>query len=99
LTVQDRVQGIQISYNNSDDTLHNIYFYNQQRRYEHFIPFAGKTDKGIDWKSSPTDVIKAYGKPTGDYGGPGWGWRRLVFDGIDFRFENGAMVRIGIPGN
>jgi hypothetical protein len=23
---------------------------------------------------------------------------RLVFAGIDFRFENGKLVRIGIPG-
>jgi len=55
-----------------------------------------KTDKGIDWNSSPEEVIKAYGKPAEDYSGPGW--RRMVFDGIDFRFENGVMVRIGIPG-
>jgi len=51
----------------------------------------------VDWKSSPNDVIKAYGKPKEDYKGEGW--RRMVFDGIDFRWENGVMVRIGIPGN
>ena len=89
-------RGIQISYNNTDNRVHAIFFYNRQLRYEHFAPFQGKTDKGIDWKSSPTDVIKAYGEPNGDYEGSGW--RRLAFDGIDFRFENGTMVRIGIPG-
>jgi len=91
-------KGIQISYNNGDNTLHNVYFYNGQRRYENFTSFQGKTNKAIDWKSSPRDVIKAYGKPKEDHEGPGWGWRRLVFEGIDFRFENGTMVRIGIPG-
>jgi hypothetical protein len=91
-------KGIQVSYNNSDNTLHTVYFYNGQRRYENFAPFQGRTNKGVDWKSSPGDVIKVYGKPKEDNEGPGWGWRRLVFEGIDFRFENGTMVRIGIPG-
>jgi hypothetical protein len=91
-------KGIQVSYNNTDNSLHTVYFYNGQRRYENFAPFQGRTNKGVDWKSSPGDVIKVYGKPKEDYEGPGWGWRRLVFEGIDFRFENGTMVRIGIPG-
>lgn len=91
-------KGIQISYNNTDNRVHAIFFYNRQQRYEHFASFKGKTDKGIDWKSTPADVIKAYGKPKEDHEGPGWGWRRLAFEGIDFRFENGTMVRIGIPG-
>jgi len=89
-------KGIQISYNNIDDTLDNAYFYNGQYRYENFATFDGKTDKGVDWKSSPQEVIEAYGKPKEDYAGEGW--RRIVFDGIDFRWENGVMVRIGIPG-
>lgn len=29
--------GIQISYNNSDQTVHTIYFYNRQRRYERLL--------------------------------------------------------------
>lgn len=89
-------QGIQISYFNKDDTVSAIFFYNKQRRYEHFAMASVKTDKGIGWNSTPEDVIKAYGKPAEDYSGEGW--RRMVFDGIDFRFENGVMVRIGIPG-
>ena len=90
-------KGIQISYNNSDNTIHAIFFYNGQRRYESFVTPGVKTDKGINWKSSPEDVIKAYGKPKEDHQGEDW--RRIVFEGIDFRFENGVMVRIGIPGN
>ena len=29
---------------------------------------------------------------------PGWGWRRLVFEGIDFRFENtqGVITDTGL---
>src|ERR1044072_3104090 len=38
-------KGIQISYKNSDDTLHNVYFYNGQHRCENFATFEGKTDK------------------------------------------------------
>ena len=89
-------KGIQISYSNSDNTLHAVWFYNGQHEYENFVTFQGKTDKGIDWNSSPKQVIIAYGKPKQDYKGEG---RRIEFDGIDFRFENGDMVRIGIFGN
>lgn len=89
------LKGIQISYLNKDDTVNAIFFYNKQHRYEDFAQAPVKTEKGIDWRSSAQDVIKAYGKPTEDYDGPGW--RRMVFHGIDFRFENGVMVRIGIP--
>lgn len=88
-------KGIQISYLNKDDTVNAIFFYNKQHRYEDFAQAPVKTDKGVDWRSSAEDVIKAYGRPTEDYDGPGW--RRMVFKGIDFRFENGVMVRIGIP--
>ena len=55
-----------------------------------------KTDKGIEWNATYKEVKKAYGKPKEDYHGDSW--RRVVFKGIDFRFENDVMVRIGIPG-
>lgn len=86
-------KGIQISFYNND-TLRAVFFYNGQLRYENFATFKGNTDKGIDWRSSANDVINAYGKPKEDHNGNGW--RRLVFDGIDFRWENGVMVRIGV---
>jgi hypothetical protein len=89
--------GVQISFRNDDHKVEAIFFYNRQLRYENFGVFDGKTDKGISWASSAEEVIKAYGAPKNDYSGPGW--RRLVFNGIDFRFENNKMVRIGIPGN
>jgi hypothetical protein len=46
-------------------------------------------------------VKKAYGQPSAEFSGTyeEVAWKRLVFEGIDFRFENGKMVRIGIPGN
>jgi hypothetical protein len=46
-------------------------------------------------------VKKAYGQPTAKFSGTDSGgtWKRLVFDGIDFRFENEKMVRIGVPGD
>lgn len=90
--------GIQVSYQNSTNTVEAIFFYNKQHRYESFQTPPLKTDIGIDWNSSPKDVLKAYGKPVGDYKGdnPGDTWRRIEYKGIDFRFENGKMVRIGI---
>jgi hypothetical protein len=90
------MKGIQVSYTNKEDKVHAIYFYNRQRGYEKFAQAAVKTEKGIYWTSSPDDVISAYGKPVEDHSG--FGWRRIVFDGIDFRFEKGVMVRIGVPG-
>ena len=93
--------GLQVSFNNTDDRIHAIFFYNKQRRSEEFGFFVVETSKGIGWSSSEEEVIKAYGKPKNDFSGDDGGgtWRRLVFDGIDFRFENKRLVRMGIPGN
>ncbi|TVM01561.1 MAG: hypothetical protein CV087_10700 [Candidatus Brocadia sp. WS118] len=68
--------------------------YNRQHGYENFETFQGKTDHGIDWSSTPEQVIKAYGKPKEEY--IRVGWRRMAYEGIDFCWENGVMVRIGI---
>ena len=88
--------GIQVSYTHKEDRAVAIFFYNKQRRYENMATAPVKTDKGIDWSATYKEVKKAYGKPKEDYSGEGW--RRVVFEGIDFRFENDVMVRIGIPG-
>ena len=94
-------KGVQVSYRHKDDKVEAIFFYNKQRRYEQFTTPAIKTDKGISWSSSPEEVIQAYGKPKNDFNDDDRGgtWRRIVFNGIDFRFENNVMVRIGLPGD
>lgn len=89
-------KGFQISYGNKDDIVTAVFFYNRQRGQKHFETFQGRTDRGVGWAASPDDVLKVYGKPTADYSGEAW--RRLAFAGIDFRWENGVMVRIGVPG-
>lgn len=93
-------KGVEVSFENSTDTVHAIFFYNGQRNDEQIGVFCGQTAKGIGWQSTVEDVKNAYGKPTAEFSGSDWGgkWQRLVFAGIDFRFENGKMVRIGIPG-
>jgi hypothetical protein len=92
-------EGIQLSFVTKTNKVNAIFFYNKQRRKEHFATFAGKTSKGIDWNSTEAEVIEAYGQPKEDYsGGFPITCRRMVFEGIDFRFENNVMVRIGIPG-
>ena len=92
-------KGIQLSFTTKTNKVNAIFFYNKQRRYDHFVSFAGKTSKDIRWNSTEAEVIEAYGKPKENYSGmfPAI-WRRMVFEGIDFRFENNIMVRIGIPG-
>ena len=46
------------------------------------------------------EAYRSYGRSIGEFSGADsvGTWERLVFAGIDFRFENGKMVRIGIPG-
>jgi hypothetical protein len=94
------LKGIQVAFENNSGTVHNIYFYNGQRDMPEFGVFCGQVDRGISWQSSVDDVKRAYGQPTAEFSGTylGGTWKRLVFAGIDFRFENGKMVRIGIPG-
>jgi hypothetical protein len=94
-------KGVQVSFENSSNTIHAIYFYNKQRGDEEFGFFCGQVNGGINWQSSPEEVKRIYGHPTADFSSTysGVTWQRLVFAGIDFRFENGKMVRIGIPGN
>jgi hypothetical protein len=91
-----RPRGIEISVNTSDNRVHAIYFYNDQRGSEQFNVFCGQTDKGVSWKSTVDDVKRLYGVPSANYLNGDSG--RLEFTGIDFRFENGRLVRIGVPG-
>jgi hypothetical protein len=55
-------------------------------------------EKNINWQSPIDEVKTAYGKPVEEFLGKDSGgtWNRIVFDGIDFRFENGQMVRISV---
>ena len=94
--VEYRSRGIEISFDRADDKVHAIFFYNHQRGSGQFGVFCGQTAKGINWNSTTDDVRRAYGQPFADFiqGDSG----RLQFTGIDFRFENGRLVRIGIPG-
>lgn len=93
-------KGIQISFRTDDDTVHAIFFYNGERTGPEVGVFCGQTEKNIGWQASANDVINAYGQPVQEFSSAdgGYVWQRLVFTGIDFRFEYGKMVRIGIPG-
>jgi hypothetical protein len=90
-------KGIQVSYTHKENKVDAVFFYNKARRYENMTTAPVKTDRQIGWNATYEEVKKAYGKPKEDYSGKGW--RRVVFEGIDFRFENDVMVRIGIPGS
>src|SRR5260370_35970406 len=95
------VKGIQVSFENDSDTVHEMYFFNRQQDSPEFAIFCGQVDNSLNWQSSVEDVKRAYRQPTAEFSGSysGVTWRRLVFAGIDFRFENEKMVRIAIPGN
>jgi hypothetical protein len=91
-----RSHGIEISFEKSNNEVHAIYFYNHQQGSGQFGVFCGKVAKGITWASTIEDVRNAYGDPSADFmqGSSG----RLQYSGIDFRFENGKLVRVGVPG-
>jgi hypothetical protein len=88
-------------FESASNTACAIFFYNGQRSSEDIGRFCGVTDRGISWQSSADEVKRVYGPPTSEFSGndSGGTWQRLVFTGIDFRFENGRLVRIGIPGH
>jgi len=90
--------GVQVSYENGKDTVHVIFVYNNQSRYENFATPVVRTDKGIDWNSTPEDIIKTYGKAPKDFSDNSKSWRRLEYPGIDFLFQGGKLGRIGILG-
>ena len=94
--VEYRPRGIEVSFERTSDKVHAIYFYNHQRGSGQFGVFCGQAAKGINWNSTIEDVRNAYGHPSADFvqGNSG----RLQYSGIDFRFENGKLVRIGVPG-
>lgn len=91
-------QGIQINLDLTSNTTETIFFYNNQADSKQFTPFTKGTDKGVNFSSIADDVLQKYGKPKHDYKGNNKGidWRRIVYSNIDFKFENGKMVRISV---
>jgi len=75
-----------------------IFFYNQDKDYEDMIGFPIKTYEDIDWSSTPSEVKTIYGKPQQEKQGQDSSgiWQRIAYNGIDFRFINLKLVRIGI---
>jgi hypothetical protein len=94
-------KGVQVSYDVPAYRVRALFFYNEQASKPEFASFKGQTDQHIGWQSSRADVVKAYGEPLREYGGDdeGVSWNRLVYSLIDFRFVNGKLVRIAIPGS
>lgn len=90
--------GIQINFNRVSNTAKAIFFYNNQSNDKQFSVFTKGTNKGVGFNSSTDDVIQKYGKPQNDYTGTDKGIdvRRIEYSNIDFRFENGKMVRISV---
>ena len=95
-------RGIKVSFRNRGSRVNAIFYYNNDEGFEHFSAAQVRTEKGIDWNSSPSQVSAAYGNPVENHDGKnpnGSTWRRIRYIGIDFRFINEKLVRIGVPGN
>jgi hypothetical protein len=92
--------GVQVMFERPSNTVEAVFFYNGQRWNPEYSPFCGVADNGINWQSSIDDVRKAYGQTIEEFSGDesGGSWNRIRFEGIDFCFENGHMVRISVPG-
>jgi hypothetical protein len=93
-------KGIEVSYENKSNRVHALFFYHEESLNEWQGDFCGETDKGVSWNSTVEDLRKVYGTPVKEYldQKDSGAWGRIVYEGIDFRFENGKLVRIGIPG-
>ncbi len=88
--------GVEISYDTAASRVVAIFFYNKMRGYGSYETYHGVTQKGIDWGATVEMVESVYGKPKVDFSKRGF--RRLAFDGIDFIWERGRLVRMGISG-
>ena len=87
-------------YEQSSKVLEAIYFHAGPRWTNEDVP-TFKTDKGIRWSATVSDVRRAYGKPvsfnSGRYDALSTvEWKVLEYPGIEFRFENERLVRIGV---
>lgn len=91
-------QGIQINFDKTSDAAQTIFFYNNQADSKQFSAFTKQTNKAVGFDSTVNEVIQKYGKPQKDYksNDKGMDMRRIVYSNIDFRFENGKMVRISV---
>ena len=94
--------GIQINYNPIGDKARAIFLYHKTDwcQYYDYDGFQGATLEGIDWNSTPTDVLKAYGKPFKDFRGHSKlnerYSRRMLYDGMSFFFWDTDMVRMSL---
>ena len=81
--------GVQVSFRTKEDnTVNAVFFYNKQRGDERFATFKVRTsERALSGGRGEDDVIAAYGQLVSDHKGADANgrWRRLVFDGIDFR--------------
>jgi hypothetical protein len=99
--VEYRSPRIIASYGQSSRVLEAIYFHAARPRYPNDNVSTFKTDKGIDWTATVGDVRKAYGPPISSDSGRydamrSIEWKVLDYPGIEFRFENERLVRIGV---
>lgn len=85
--------GIEISYSRNNQ-VQAIFFYNNDKGYEHMTINPFKTDKNIDWKSTIIQVKEEYPFLVNHLKIKNS--ERIVFRGIDFRFLDKKLVRIGI---
>jgi hypothetical protein len=91
-------EGIQINYNKLTNRVRSIFFYFGQIGNELYSNINRSTQGGISAKSTETEVLTVFGKPIQDSTGicGGVTCRRIVYKGIDFRFEENKLVRISV---
>ena len=94
-------KGVQISYIKPEMTANAVFFFRDPKEHSEYAEFKGGLDKGLDWTATPDDVIAAYGTPQNDYKSEDGGkeWRRLAYADISFRFANGRLVTVSVPGD
>lgn len=97
-------KGVVVVYKTKELTVKLIRFIGNAAQYaggkSKFSSFQGKPDKGITWKSTPAEVMAAYGTPTKREAHEDYPQKveilTLFYPGIEFMFRGGFITQINI---
>jgi OmpA family/Ankyrin repeats (3 copies) len=97
-------KGVVVIYKSGELTVKMVRFIGNAAQYaggkSKFGSFQGRPDKGLTWKSTPADVIAAYGAPSDRESHEDYPDKveilTLIYPGAQFMFRGGIMTQINI---
>ena len=88
---------VHVAYSTNGDFVRMITFNNPSTNGKQTGPTL-KPDKGITWGSTPSKILKAYGTPERERGGPSYEIGIMQYKEIAFTFYKGRLISVRIPG-